>query len=584
MRVQSTLLAFLFFIAACSGDNDSSSHSSQADPHSASGSAVVLAANDLGMHCMDREYSVFSILPPFNVIHAQIVKQDGYGHPYISEDGEVEVSYQAAADPSGSMNSYSIGKTDFWQYGSALFGVHLTEGQGLTGYYMPLDNPQTPGSQSMVYDGDNGWFSAEGIPITPIDDNLAENPYPLLRIAAADAETGEIMGQVDVVVPVASETDCYNCHRTGGIAAREEGVDWSTDVDTEIQTKINILKIHDADHQTQLEASQPVLCAQCHYSPALDLAGVGPTVEQMGNPYFSRVMHAFHGALEENGAPVFSSGGAVEDTCYQCHPGNLTQCLRGAMKTGGMDCHDCHGDMLAVGGDFPLGDGGSIDGTNDGHPRRPWLDLPRCQSCHTGDAVDYLRGAELTASPDWPFRLRQAYADGDKSASPLTARNQRFAENSKTRFRFSKGHGGLFCEACHGSTHAIWPNGTESANDNIAAKSLQGFAGPLIDCDLCHQLQSLPITIDGPHGLHNINDPRWYDDGHEEYYEHNKNTCRACHGLDLTGTPLARMPTARNFDVEAEEEGEDHDDERQTVTYLKGDLVRCDRCHEMPEI
>ena len=35
----------------------------------------VLAANDLGMHCMDREFSVFSILPPFNVFHAQVIKR-----------------------------------------------------------------------------------------------------------------------------------------------------------------------------------------------------------------------------------------------------------------------------------------------------------------------------------------------------------------------------------------------------------------------------------------------------------------------------------------------------------------------------
>ena len=26
--------------------------------------------NDLGMHCMDADYSVFSILPPYNNIHA----------------------------------------------------------------------------------------------------------------------------------------------------------------------------------------------------------------------------------------------------------------------------------------------------------------------------------------------------------------------------------------------------------------------------------------------------------------------------------------------------------------------------------
>ena len=32
----------------------------------------LLATNDLGMHCMDREFSIFSILPPFNVLRAQV--------------------------------------------------------------------------------------------------------------------------------------------------------------------------------------------------------------------------------------------------------------------------------------------------------------------------------------------------------------------------------------------------------------------------------------------------------------------------------------------------------------------------------
>ena len=38
------------------------------------GSFALLAWNDLGMHCVDgKDYSVFSILPPFNNLHAQLV-------------------------------------------------------------------------------------------------------------------------------------------------------------------------------------------------------------------------------------------------------------------------------------------------------------------------------------------------------------------------------------------------------------------------------------------------------------------------------------------------------------------------------
>src|SRR5512141_386782 len=36
---------------------------------------VVVAANDLGMHCGDLDQRVASILPPFNVLHAQVLRK-----------------------------------------------------------------------------------------------------------------------------------------------------------------------------------------------------------------------------------------------------------------------------------------------------------------------------------------------------------------------------------------------------------------------------------------------------------------------------------------------------------------------------
>ena len=94
---------------------------------------------------MDREFSVFSILPPFNVINCQVVKRDSSGRPFIADDAEVEVFYDAKDDASGSINSYSIGKTDFWQYANSLFGASLNNGESLTGLYMPKDDPQSRG-------------------------------------------------------------------------------------------------------------------------------------------------------------------------------------------------------------------------------------------------------------------------------------------------------------------------------------------------------------------------------------------------------------------------------------------------------
>lgn len=547
----------------------------------------VVGANDLGMHCIDREYSVFSILPPFNVVDVHVLRRPTSGSPLLLDDAAVRVTYEAVSDASGSANSTSLGKTQFWDYVQQIFHVALPPGQGLTGLYMPADAP-LPGPQPLSYLAAKQSFRAFGIPITPFDDALNVNPYPLMRVVARDAATNALLAYLDVVVPVSGETDCQSCHATGAIAAQDPAVTWSNAPDLEVQAKRNVLILHDLNQGTNLIAKQPVLCASCHLSPPLELAGPPPvnppgsglsagkahrtgahSPGHLGQPKpMSTVMHAYHGALVgPSGQRVFPPGGSALDTCYKCHPGAITQCLRGAMATGGMECFDCHGDMLAVGGAFPLLPGGSIDGQADGEARRSWKDVPRCQSCHTGDALSHLSGADLVAAPDG-IRLRQAWRIGDPSASPIRAVNQRFAENPNHSYKGSRGHGGLSCESCHGSTHAEWPNADPAHNDNVAAIQVQGHAGPLIECSACHA--TLGGAAGGPHGLHRVNSAAFVHD-HDHYWESNPASCQACHGIGLTGTVLSRAAADRTFVVEG-----------QNVFLPKGVPVRCDTCHEMP--
>jgi hypothetical protein len=394
-----------------------------------------------------------------------------------------------------------------------------------------------------------------------------------MRLTAVAKRSGQELAHLDVVLPVSAETDCQNCHATGAIAATRGGIAWSTAPDKEIQTKENVLLLHDAREGTLLSASQPVLCAGCHYSAALDLAGAGPQGPQVGNPTMSATMHAFHGKLVDGqGQPVFPPNGTAEQTCYQCHPGLITQCQRGAMKNGGLACIDCHGDMLSVGGEFPLLAGGSLDGTNDGQPRRPWTDLPRCQSCHTGDALTHLSGSSVVLAPDG-IRLQQAYRKNDPSASAILATDKRFAENTSTLYRFSKGHGGIACESCHNSTHAEWPNADPGSNDNVAAVQLQGHAGPIVECSTCHADGTVPLnTLSGPHGMHVVGSQQFVgDDRHADLYEKNPAACRACHGSNLQGTVLARMAATRTFQIE-----------HGTKTLTKGTQVSCTLCHSWP--
>ena len=542
--IRTVAIGSLAALSACGGGGGSSGADTTPPPAPPEGDYRVLAFNDLGMHCMDREYSIYAILPPYNVAHAQVIERGA--PPRLRDD--VSVSYQATPDPAGSVNSTSVAKTDFWQHANALFGVALQPGEGLKGRYMPADHPSEPGAQTMDYDRARGWYSAEGIPITPLDDSNWVNPYPLLRFSARDRASGAELASLDAVVPVAQETDCQNCHATGQIATLGAALPWAQDGDLEIQSKKNVLKLHDHQHDTDLENRSPVLCAGCHYSAALDLAGVGPQGPQLGRASLSAAMHEHHGSLlDAGGNLLFPDDAPVEDTCYQCHPGKTTQCQRGAMRTGGMGCNDCHGGMLAVGSPA----------------RRPWQDLPACQSCHTGDAVDHLTGADLVMADDG-IRLRQAWRRDDASATPIAATNRRFAENDGALFRNSRGHGGIACEGCHGSTHAIWPANT---NDNVAARQLQGHSGTLSDCSVCHT--TLPLTLQGPHGMHNVGDPRWSDEeGHGKAYERHEPSCRACHGQDLLGSPLGRMSKTRTIG---------------RVTLAAGEPVRCNRCHELPE-
>ncbi len=547
--------------------------------------ARVLAFNDLGMHCINSIFSIFAIIPPFNTINAQVVGQDSDGKPKLLDTDQVELRYSAVADSKGSINSSSVAKTDFWQHTQGLFGMDLQPGEGLMGFFMPADNPKNPGAQPLHYKTEAGWFSADGIPITPTDDAGQLNAYPMLRVSAYDKQSGELLGASDVVVPVSTEVGCNNCHATGEMAANNPAITWISNDDPEVQaqkdsfsqlevqSQKNILILHDEQQGTDLQNQTPVLCASCHYSFALDLTGGGPQGQQKFRPTASQVMHKTHGELRDAaGNPIIPSGNdvPVEKSCYNCHPGKTTQCQRGAMKTVGLECTACHGGLLAVGGKFPLLQGGSIDGTHDGKTRRPWVDLPRCQSCHTGDAVDHLTGEGLVFHEDG-IRLKQAYKTGDESASALLANNKRFAENDNTWFRNSKGHNGIACEGCHGSTHAIWPNADVNANDNLTALQLQGHAGTIVECDTCHAPGSLPMTTDGPHGLHNVNDPRWTDEEHEDFYERDANACKACHGKQLEGTALSKMAATRTFKVEDN-----------TVTLNKGQQVSCVLCHEKP--
>jgi hypothetical protein len=133
----------------------------------------LLGWNNLGMHCMDSDYSVFSVLPPYNTIEAQLI----VAGKLVTNGTGYSVTYQAVADPDGSFNSTAMGKGNYYQFATALYGATLPPEGGLAGWPMPgtnnaplamlfeRTNHPAPGVATPV-----NWFRAEGIPIAPYDD------------------------------------------------------------------------------------------------------------------------------------------------------------------------------------------------------------------------------------------------------------------------------------------------------------------------------------------------------------------------------------------------------------------------------
>jgi hypothetical protein len=366
---------------------------------SQSGSYVVLGYNDLGMHCMNQDFSQLCILPPFNNLHAQVIRRGR--EPHIVGSG-VEVGYRIPN------NTSSVKKTNFWQFAPQLFGVNLPADVGLTGNRL---------RGTMAPTGQNDW-AATGIPITPITDGGALNPYQLSVITVSSR--GQTVAATQAVVPVSWEISCNICHAPGQPGPM---------VDADILSK------HDQKHGTTLLSHTPVLCASCHADPALGTLGAA------GVNSLSQAMHDSHATRMQ---PVFNMGLANE--CYACHPGFQTNCQRDVHFAKGIYCKSCHGDMAAVGG----------------AGRIPWVDEPTCRSCHQA------------RQPEFEF------------------------EEPGALFKDSHGHGGVHCAACHGSPHAIGPAVTPP--DNVQAIALQGYAGTISNCSVCH------TTTPGEHFEHHRDD------------------------------------------------------------------------------
>ena len=292
---------------------------------------AVFAVNDLGMHCYQRSYAGFMILPPANNLKVQIFRKGSEDAHLVT--GGVRVTYRILN------NTRSSNKTDFWKYASSYGYPGLKANVGITGNRL---------NGRMKLAAGKKYWEATAIPITPYTDSLTFNPLQVARVTVKNARTGKVIAvQPKVVVPVSDEMRCDLCHGPADTAG-------------------SILRAHDTANATHLHADLQAgirhACSDCHKDNALGKPGVA------GVKPLSQVIHGFH--ADKMSVPAVA---ALGTPCYACHPGAQTKCLRGRMAQAGFTCTSagCHGDMAKV-----------ADSQGPPTNREAWLQEPTCGGCH----------------------------------------------------------------------------------------------------------------------------------------------------------------------------------------------------------
>ncbi len=407
---------------------------------------VLLAWNNLGMHCYSDSEPYWVLLPPANDLFCQLVRRGE--SPELVTEG-VTITYKA--DPEF-MDPAS--KVRFWEVEDKLFGAELPENVGLAGKGMQGE---------MDLHEESRTFEAKLIPVVPYPEAGGFNPYPIFTVQARDAATGALLAETRVVAPTSTEMGCKNCH---GGTWRVDGVAGFSD-----DTSRDVLAVHDRINGTDLSAraarGDAVLCQQCHGDAAVGAAG-DPTL-----PSLSAALHGWHaGYLTNRG----------EEACASCHPNNPegpTRCLRGHHDTMGMTCLNCHGTLedhalsllngqqgrrgveLMLRGLAPR----NLESVQAVPARQAWVNEPDCLNCHK----DFSPPEQFETFGEWTeggaglFRERKDQMDA------------------------------LHCTACHGSPHAVYPAREDSGygenRDNIQPMQYMGFAAQIGkdgNCSLCH--------------------------------------------------------------------------------------------------
>ncbi len=208
-----------------------------------------------------------------------------------------------------------------------------------------------------------------------------------------------------------------------------------------------------AKTQATIPTSDEINCAKCHGSATVTTfddilakhdANHGTSLSNAASqPVLCASCHADPALGTATGQLIYLSeaihgthASVSGITCYDCHQGQITKFNRSLPHSSeDGNCTLCHGTMANIASTIAAG-------------RVPWTSEPQCVTCHAG-IDDVNTNSEL--------------------------------------FKDSRGHGNMYCSACHGSPHATFPS--RVASDNYQSVQYQGFSSKIKtigSCGVCH--------------------------------------------------------------------------------------------------
>jgi hypothetical protein len=436
---------------------------------------VILASNDLGMHCACPGVGNFLLLPPFNTIRAQAFQKGG--DPIaLGDTSKYRMTYSIVE------NTDDILKADPYYADWIVWSPKLFPG------YLPIRadgrvqsvSGATVSGDMTVKSGSGAWWEVVGTPAFPVVTGTSTDimidplggpnrtPYLTGRIQLLDKATSAVLATDDITVPVAFG-GCCTCHLK---VATSYGYSNPTTTDSftvmgwlhsnkGAAGKIDFAKLD----PTNDGRGGPIRCSWCHWDPAMGesaapgLPSVWPNYSilpganftkadvKVSQYTFSDVLHRFH-AQNTTVLSVYDPN--IAKNCYDCHPGNNVNCYRDTHTTKSINgnaiwCTDCHGDLNQRVAQNQLA--------------QPWQasTLPKCSTCHGSN-----------------------YGEGGGSLNTGI-----FGE-----FLNSSGHEGqkVLCSSCHGSPHAL--NSSTLAKDNAQNIRLQNDSRAIGVCNVCHTSRS----------------------------------------------------------------------------------------------